>query len=216
MFCMVFDCCSIPTRQIAWYLHTKKRTSTCQFRWRSISIGWVKLKRVNVEILMRPMSISQLAILCITLTWPPQNTCELDSKLFDRFDRICRIYGSSHYTESVQIILVNQKTSSQFLHSLFMMLFTSSIETTCTHEHATYQTHAAEGKRGGTIEVLATVGSIILMVLTFPISIFICFKGKYKNHYSPHSIKRKALQYRSQELRAKNNIKKFETQQTTS
>lgn len=33
-----------------------------------------------------------------------------------------------------------------------------------------------EGKRGGLIEVLATVGSIVLMVLTFPISVFICFK----------------------------------------
>ncbi|CAO1319797.1 unnamed protein product [Diamesa serratosioi] len=34
----------------------------------------------------------------------------------------------------------------------------------------------SEGDRGGVIEVLATVGSIILMILTFPISIFICFK----------------------------------------
>ncbi|CAO1319818.1 unnamed protein product [Diamesa serratosioi] len=33
-----------------------------------------------------------------------------------------------------------------------------------------------EGNRGGCIEILATVGSIILMILTFPISIFICFK----------------------------------------
>lgn len=38
-------------------------------------------------------------------------------------------------------------------------------------------TIVAEGQRGGFIEVAATVGSIILMVLTFPISIFICFKG---------------------------------------
>ncbi|KAL7045496.1 hypothetical protein ACKWTF_002244 [Chironomus riparius] len=33
-----------------------------------------------------------------------------------------------------------------------------------------------EGQRGGFIEVLATVGSIVLMILTFPISVFICFK----------------------------------------
>jgi hypothetical protein len=38
-------------------------------------------------------------------------------------------------------------------------------------------TPAAEGQRGGVIEVLATIGSIVLMVLTFPISVFICFKG---------------------------------------
>jgi hypothetical protein len=38
---------------------------------------------------------------------------------------------------------------------------------------------SAEGQRGGLIEVLATVGSIVLMVLTFPISVFICFKGIY-------------------------------------
>lgn len=36
---------------------------------------------------------------------------------------------------------------------------------------------SAEGQRGGLIEVLAIVGSIVLMVLTFPISVFICFKG---------------------------------------
>lgn len=36
----------------------------------------------------------------------------------------------------------------------------------------------AEGQRGGLIEILATVGSIIVMILTFPISVFICFKGK--------------------------------------
>ncbi|XP_070496643.1 band 7 protein AGAP004871-like isoform X1 [Chironomus tepperi] len=34
----------------------------------------------------------------------------------------------------------------------------------------------AEGQRGGFIEVLAIIGSIILMILTFPISVFICFK----------------------------------------
>lgn len=33
-----------------------------------------------------------------------------------------------------------------------------------------------EGQRGGFIEILATVGSIVLMILTFPISVFICFK----------------------------------------
>ncbi|XP_070496644.1 band 7 protein AGAP004871-like isoform X2 [Chironomus tepperi] len=33
-----------------------------------------------------------------------------------------------------------------------------------------------EGQRGGFIEVLAIIGSIILMILTFPISVFICFK----------------------------------------
>ncbi|CRK86418.1 CLUMA_CG000062, isoform A [Clunio marinus] len=33
-----------------------------------------------------------------------------------------------------------------------------------------------EGQRGGLIEILATVGSIILMIVTFPISVFICFK----------------------------------------
>lgn len=37
--------------------------------------------------------------------------------------------------------------------------------------------NTAEGQRGGVIEVLATIGSIVLMVLTFPISVFICFKG---------------------------------------
>jgi hypothetical protein len=39
---------------------------------------------------------------------------------------------------------------------------------------------SAEGQRGGLIEVLATVGSIVLMVLTFPISVFICFKGMFE------------------------------------
>lgn len=46
----------------------------------------------------------------------------------------------------------------------------------------------AEGKRGGVIEVLATVGSIVLMVLTFPISIFICFKGKFSSHFKTTCI----------------------------
>ena len=49
--------------------------------------------------------------------------------------------------------------------------------------HTKFYYISAEGDRGGVIEVLATVGSIILMILTFPISIFICFKGKLnKNH----------------------------------
>ncbi|KAG5679490.1 hypothetical protein PVAND_009054 [Polypedilum vanderplanki] len=39
-----------------------------------------------------------------------------------------------------------------------------------------YKIHDSEGQRGGFIEILATVGSIVLMILTFPISVFICFK----------------------------------------
>lgn len=43
--------------------------------------------------------------------------------------------------------------------------------------------HLAEGNRGGVIEILATAGSILIMIVTFPISIFFCFKGKHMFDY---------------------------------
>lgn len=89
-------CCSIPTWQIAWYLHTKKASEHMPIPVTECisSVGWVKLKCVNVEILMHPMSISQLAILqfCVS-NWHDHRKTHVNSlqSCWMVFDRICRI-----------------------------------------------------------------------------------------------------------------------------
>ncbi|KAG5679489.1 hypothetical protein PVAND_009054 [Polypedilum vanderplanki] len=53
---------------------------------------------------------------------------------------------------------------------------TTTASTTTYNNNFTQSVKISEGQRGGFIEILATVGSIVLMILTFPISVFICFK----------------------------------------
>ncbi|CAO1360275.1 unnamed protein product, partial [Diamesa tonsa] len=91
----------------------------------------------------------------------------ISAQLIDklRFSKI-ELSMSSAKIHTYKTVLKKKSINIDFYLEIYFLILLLKLTAICH----------SEGDRGGIIEVLATVVSIILMILTFPIAIFFCFK----------------------------------------